>query len=64
MKMNNFYVKVKNITTNEVVKELGPMSERKADKVADGIEINMSDDFYTEIVKRSGKSCLTKLRKL
>jgi hypothetical protein len=47
-----FYVQVKSISTDEVVKELGPMSERKACKVADGMDINMSDDYYTEVVEK------------
>jgi hypothetical protein len=50
--MNNFYVQVKNAETDEVVKELGPMSENKAVKVAGGMDINMSDDFYTEVVEK------------
>jgi len=50
--MDNFYVQVKNCETDEVLKELGPMSERKAVKVADGMDINMSEDFYTEVVEK------------
>ena len=48
--MDKFYVQVKEEDTNKVVKELGPMSESEAIKVAGGIDINLSDDFYTEIV--------------
>lgn len=50
--MDNFYVQVKEEETNKVVKELGPMSERKAVKVANGMDINMSDEFYTEVVEK------------
>ena len=51
-RMENFYVQVKSVGTNDVVKELGPMNERKSVKVADGMEINMSEDFYTEVVEK------------
>jgi len=35
-----------------IIKTLGPMSESKAEKVADGIDINLDDEFYfTEIVE-------------
>lgn len=53
--MDNFYVQVKNAMTDEVIKELGPMSERKAINVADGMDINMHDDFYTEVVENAQK---------
>ena len=51
--MGNFYAQVKNIDTGEIVKELGPMSETKAVSVANGIDINLSDDFYTEVVEKA-----------
>lgn len=51
--MDNFYVQVKEEDTGKVVKELGPMSERKAVKVAAGIDINLSDDYFTEIVEKA-----------
>lgn len=51
--MDNFYVQVKNVETDEVVKELGPMSERKAIKCAAGMDINMAEDFYTEVVEKA-----------
>ena len=50
--MDNFYVQVKEEDTEKVVKELGPMSEHKAEKVAAGMSINMSDDYYTEVVQK------------
>ena len=50
--MSDFYVQVKEADTAKVVKELGPMSVSKAIKVADGIDINLSDDFYTEVVEK------------
>ena len=50
--MNNFYVQVKDYETDTVQKELGPMSENKAVKVANGMDINMSEDYYTEVVEK------------
>ena len=50
--MYNFYIQVKSSNTDDVVKELGPMYEKKAMSVADGMDINMSDEYYTEIVER------------
>jgi len=50
--MDNFYVQVKEEDTGKVVKEIGPMAESKAIKAAGGIDINISDDFYTEVVEK------------
>ena len=50
--MENFYVQVKSVETDDIVKELGPMNERKAVKVAAGMDINMSEDFYAEVVEK------------
>lgn len=50
--MSEFYVQVKEEETLKIVKELGPMTESKALKVAKGIDINLSDDFFTEIVEK------------
>jgi len=52
--MDNFYVQVKNAETDEVVKELGPMSERKAIRCAHGIDIKIGKDFYTDVVEKAG----------
>jgi hypothetical protein len=50
--MSNFYVQVKKCENDEVVKELGPMSETKAVKVANGMDIKLHDDYYTEVVEK------------
>lgn len=45
-----FYVEIVN-EDGDVIKRLGPMAERKADKVDDGLNINLDHDFYyTRIV--------------
>lgn len=49
---DTFYVQIKNCDNDFVEKELGPMSETKAVKVANGIDINLSDEFYTEVVEK------------
>lgn len=47
----NYFVEIVNHDTQEVVKRLGPMSEHKADKVADGASINLDHDrFYVRTV--------------
>ena len=52
VKMKN-YVVIKEIGTDKIVKELGPMSESKADNVVNGVEINMDhENFYVEIEDR------------
>ncbi len=51
MQEMTFYVQFKEEDTNKIIKELGPMTKAKAIKVADGIDINLSDDYYIEIVE-------------
>lgn len=48
--MADYYVEVRNLQTEEVIKRLGPMSERKAERVERGMLINMNhEDYYTQI---------------
>lgn len=48
---SQFYVDVVSYEDGAVVKRLGPMAERKADKVDDGLNINLNHDkYYTLIV--------------
>lgn len=42
-----YYVEVRESATGECVKRLGPMHERKADKVERGMLINLNRDEYT-----------------
>ena len=49
---DNFYVQVKEKSTNKVVIEHGAMCERKAIKLADAIDIELSEEFYTEVVEK------------
>lgn len=45
------YVQVRKIGTDEVVKQMGPMSEHQAEKVERGVSINLNcEEYYTEIV--------------
>lgn len=49
--MTRFHVEVRRIGTDEVVRSLGPMDERRAEKVERGLHINLDyERFYTEIV--------------
>lgn len=41
------YVEIVKDDSKEVVKRMGPMNERKAEKVADGASINLNHDAYS-----------------
>jgi hypothetical protein len=47
----SYMVEVVNVKTREVIKRLGPMSERKADRVTSGLLINLSDDYFVQSVQ-------------
>lgn len=47
----NFVVQVIAYDDNEVVKEMGPMSERKAERVDDGVNINLNHDAFYTLIK-------------
>lgn len=51
--MCEYVVEVLEIETNKVVKTMGPVSsERRAEKVDDGLNINLNhNEFYTQIVE-------------
>lgn len=49
--MSNWYVEVFEIETGEVVKRLGPMPEPKADKVYDGVSINLGEGYGVRVVE-------------
>lgn len=49
-----FFVEIVDRQTDEVVSRMGPMPERKAERVEDGVSINLNRDrFYTRIVGKS-----------
>ena len=51
---NNYYVEIIEYKSEEVVKCMGPMSEHKADRVDDGVNINLNhEEFYTLIKEKS-----------
>ena len=51
--MSNYYVLIKSYKDDEVVEEIGPMSESKADRVDTGANINLNhDNYYTEIINK------------
>ena len=53
--MRQIILKVKHISTGEIVKTLGPMSERKAEKVTMGLLINMNRDEYCVVEEEEGE---------
>ena len=55
--MNNFYVQIVKFQDEEIVKEMGPMPEFKAEKVDDGVNINLNhEEYYTKIVEKPTSS--------
>ncbi len=49
--MKEFYVKIIEHKTRKTIKQMGPYTEHKADKIDDGININLNhEEFYTQIV--------------
>ncbi len=51
-KESQFYVEVVNAKTNEFSRRIGPMSERKADRVESGVLINLNnEDYFTRILE-------------
>lgn len=48
--MNDYYVEIVERDTEEVVKRMGPMGQRKADKVKGGAEINLNHaEFFVRV---------------
>lgn len=46
-----YFVEVVKTESDEVVRRLGPHSERKADQIERGININLNDeDYHTRVV--------------
>lgn len=57
MKAGGWVVEIVESSTGEIVKTLGPYkSERMAEKVERGININLGDDFHTNVVVNSRRS--------
>lgn len=47
-----FYVEIVEIETNEVIERMGPTTERQAERVRDGANINLNHaDYFVRIVK-------------
>lgn len=51
--MNNYYVQLIEISTEKVIKEMGPHTERQAKKIESGADRNLNhQQFYTNIVQK------------
>jgi hypothetical protein len=51
--MAGYFVEIVKHVSLEVVKRMGPMPERKADKVDAGVNINLNhEEYYTRIVNK------------
>ena len=54
---NQFFVLVLDRETDEEVKRMGPFSQRKAERVESGVEINMDHDrYYTSVVEEKERA--------
>jgi len=50
------WVEIVNTETDEVVKRMGPMSNRRAEKVEGGASINLNhEEYYTRLVDKDGE---------
>lgn len=50
--VDTYYVEIVEFETNKVIKSMGPMSERKADRVDSGVTINLNHDRYFTRVRK------------
>lgn len=50
--MNNYYVLIVEDSTRKIETAMGPMSERRADKVANGAGINLNWERFSVIVEQ------------
>jgi hypothetical protein len=49
---DRFYVEIIAYDDDATIKRIGPMTERKADQVEDGVNINLDHDrYYTRLTK-------------
>ena len=50
---DKYYVQIKKFEGDEVVKEMGPFAERKAERVESGAGRNLNhDEYYTLVVEK------------
>lgn len=56
MPNREYYVHILNSETKEVVEEMGPFSEWKAEKVEKGANINLNHEEYFTIILKKGKN--------
>jgi len=48
-----FYVEIVESATEKVIKRMGPMSERQAERTADGVSINLNHaDYHVQVTPR------------
>ena len=51
--MNNYYVQIIGYDESEVIKEMGPMGENKAEKVDMGLNINLDHaNYFTVVIQK------------
>ena len=51
MQTQSYYIEVRELETDKVVKRMGPHNERRAERIDDGLNHNLNHDkYYTVIV--------------
>ena len=50
--MTKYYIEIIEHITENIVKKMGPFIKNKAEKIEDGVNINLNHDlYYTRLVK-------------
>jgi len=50
MFMSNYYVQIKKYQTDNTIKEVGPYTENRANKVDGGLNVNLNHDKYFTLI--------------
>ena len=48
--MSNYYVQIKEYQTDNTIKEVGPYTEHRANKVDGGLNVNLNHDKYFTLI--------------
>lgn len=52
--MDNYYIEIVEFASEKVIERKGPYSEHKADRIDDGMNINLNHEkYYTRVIKNT-----------
>ena len=51
--MTEYYIEIRELNNGQVVETKGPYSERRADRIDGGININLNHDKYYTVIKEA-----------